>query len=466
MFEVVKDRPVLQIAMAMVGGAACQRQFDFVGLVGLPGLLFLCRNSHRWFVALGVFFLCGWGLSYAERARVAKVGGVITGWVEWPVVPQESKVSFSVVTEEGEVAALSAPSRFPVAVGERVRATGVAATPLTVSRHGELMPVYEAASLETVGPSRTPTLRRLQELRNGIDKVFIANLTHGQAQMASAMAFGEGRRVPKATREWMRRCGVYHIIVTAGLHVGIVAALIVWLTGVTRLPRTAAAGLAVALVMAYAFAAGATVPSMRAAVAIGLYLLAGLVRREPDALTALGGGAIYQVLRAPQEVGGASFVLSYVCAGSLILWMPAASAWIGKRLPRRRARLSSQLAHWAAGGLAVSAVVGLAVAPAMAYYFGEVPLLGIPANLLVVPALAPVLWSGWIGTCGSFLPGWASFWLSGVTGPCIDWILYVSEWLGGRPWSVVTVPAFSGYWIGAFYLVVFGLAKEWKHEVD
>ena len=51
-----------------------------------------------------------------------------------------------------------------------------------------------------------------------------------------------------------------------------------------------------------------------------------------------------------------------------------------------------------ADGVAITVAATLATAPLLAYHFGSVPLAGLPANLLALPAVAPAMWLGMLKT--------------------------------------------------------------------
>jgi competence protein ComEC len=60
-------------------------------------------------------------------------------------------------------------------------------------------------------------------------------------------------------------------------------------------------------------------------------------------------------------------------------------------------------------GIAITVAATVATAPLLAYHFGSVPLAGLPANLLALPAVAPAMWLGMVkatlGVAGPVLPG-------------------------------------------------------------
>src|SRR5207237_1395878 len=49
-----------------------------------------------------------------------------------------------------------------------------------------------------------------------------------------------------------------------------------------------------------------------------------------------------------------------------------------------------------AEGMALTVAATLATAPLLAYHFGAVSLVSLPANLLALPAVAPAMWLGMV----------------------------------------------------------------------
>ena len=103
----------------------------------------------------------------------------------------------------------------------------------------------------------------------------------------------------------------------------------------------------------------------------------------------------------PRATGDPGWQLSFAAvAGILTLGRPlqrclrrllAATTASGARRPSA-ARVADGLAE----GAAISVAATLATAPLLAHHFGSVPLAGMPANLLALPAVAPAMWLGMV----------------------------------------------------------------------
>src|ERR1044072_6166060 len=98
---------------------------------------------------------------------------------------------------------------------------------------------------------------------------------HEVKNFLSGIVLGLRHQTPEDIEEPFQQTGTLHLFAVAGLHVGIVAALLWMLAMVARLSRKSAAALIIPLVLFYAAVTGLHISSVRAAVMTSI-LLGGL----------------------------------------------------------------------------------------------------------------------------------------------------------------------------------------------
>jgi len=217
-----------------------------------------------------------------------------------------------------------------------------------------------------------------------------------------------------------------------------VAARIPWLAARVS-ARAVGAVAAMPAVAGYAWLTSPGAPILRSAIMAELYLVAIAVRRRFDFPTALAVAAVVVGLFEPDAPWDVSAQLSFVT----ILWI-----WSGMRLlegapaqrPRGRRRLSLRVATAALAAVTASALATLGSSPILAWHFGEVSVVGIVANPIVVPLMGwGALGCGLVGLVLAPLTAAVSspaFWLSGL---CVRLSLAVATALSDLPWAVVPV---------------------------
>ncbi|MEP0767510.1 MAG: ComEC/Rec2 family competence protein [Fimbriimonadia bacterium] len=482
MFGLLRGRPLLQAILAILIGAAAYPGLGWcvVATAGALAVVALCTR-RTWLAQLCVCAVAG-GLYAGTRAvgadrliplegseakaevvaRVLTIPATRTRFtslivsVEEGPLPQGTRVLVSTgpgfFALPGEMLRLE--GRIKPADGRYWRRQGVAAW-MSAARD----------SIQRVAPTNRPVAAAIASLRWSAERSYLRQMSPESAAMTIGIVFGDDGRVSQETREAMKRAGTYHLLAASGLNVAVVGGLLLGIFNRLRVPRRGAILSAMLGIAAYTFAAGGTPPTVRAAVALCVYLAGAALRRQPDALTALAVGAAYSFVVDPGVLRDPGFQLSYLVAGALIVWCPPGFRWLNATLPGRRERLLRQTLLWVIAGAMASVVASLAATPLLAFYFQSVPLLGPATNMVCVPLAAPILWGGLLGPAGAFIPGWEALWLRGLAAPCADWLTQIGSTVGGLSWSATAVPEFSERMLWLFFLVFFGVAREWRCDV-
>ncbi|PTA47035.1 ComEC/Rec2 family competence protein [Micromonospora sp. RP3T] len=259
--------------------------------------------------------------------------------------------------------------------GQRVTTRGRLAAP----RGGDLT----AAVLSATGPpsrhgAASWPQRAAGALRAGLQRA-CEPLPDAPGGLLPGLVVGDTSRLLPEVEEDFRATGMTHLNAVSGSNVAIVVGAVLLLARWARAgPRTAVALCGLALVGFVILVRPS--PSVVRAAAMGAIGLAALAAGRPRAaLPALAAAVAGLVLLDPDLAGDPGFALSVCATGGLLLLAP------GWRDALRRRGVPPGLAE----ALAVPAAAQLACGPVIAALSATVSLVAVPANLLVVPAVAP-----------------------------------------------------------------------------
>ena len=211
----------------------------------------------------------------------------------------------------------------------------------------------------------------------------------------SGIVLGLRHQTPEDIEEAFQQTGTLHLFAVAGLHVGIVAALLWMLATVARLSRKSAAALIIPLLLFYAAVTGLHISSVRAAVMSSILLGGFLFDRKAFVLNSLAAAAFFLLCWNTNELFSTGFQLSFAVVGAIILLADPLSAFLqhwsapDPFLPRSLVRGPRRWMHagfdWLCRGSSVSLAAWAGSLPLVLWYFHLVTPISLFANLVVVP---------------------------------------------------------------------------------
>jgi competence protein ComEC len=297
-----------------------------------------------------------------------------------------------------------------------------------------------------------------------------------------AMVIGEDAFINRPTRADFQRSGTYHVLVVSGMNVSILALVTFWFLRRLRISDLLAGAITVSLMVAYALLTALGSPVWRATLMLALYLGARLLYREKSMLNAIGAAALGLMIVNPQVLFGASFQMTF-----LYVWLVAAvgipilerttqpfvrgsrqidsisydfvlparvvqfrldlrliagrlQSFAGQRLPLPVLARSSHLLLVASELLLISIVMQIGLALPMAYYFHRATVVGLPANMLVVPLMELLM----PAAVAAMALGYVSHALAKIpvliAGAALEGIAGTVRWLGGLRAADLRVP--------------------------
>lgn len=310
----------------------------------------------------------------------------------------------------------------------------------------------------------------LFQAKNKLLNHYVTYLGAEGAGVISSMLLGERALLSDETQELYRRGGISHILAISGLHVSFIGTALYELLRKTFLGRNGAIPVACGGVLLYGSFVEAGTSTKRAVIMFLLLLLATVLGRTYDTLSAMSVSVIVILWGSPGALYTASFQLSFAAAyGASVL----AVLLRGKETGETEARIVAERENssWVRGreyirekvksmvvfGLALQAVTF----PITVYHFFEYPTYGGFLNPIVVPLMTILLLCGFLsGALGLFFPWLGYFFAGGAKG-----ILFVYEllcrWAETLPGSLLLFGRPKLWQIGLYYAVLAACVFVW-----
>jgi competence protein ComEC len=287
------------------------------------------------------------------------------------------------------------------------------------------------------GPSRVH--RAAGVLRQGLRDA-VAPLPAEERGLLPGLVDGDTSRLDLALKQDFQATGLSHLTAVSGTNVAIVLGAVLAVCGWLRIGLRWRAPLATLALLGFVVLARPS-PSVLRAGAMGLVAILALAtgsRRQ--AAPALCAAVIGLLLLSPELAAQPGFALSTFATAALILVAPVWRDRLARRMPR-----------WLAEAIAVPAAAQLACTPVVVAISGSLGLLAVPANLLVVPAVAPATVLGVLAAL--IAPVWlpaaqAVAWLGYVP---VHWLVVVARTGARQPGAGTSLP--QG-WVGVGLVAV------------
>ncbi|MEK7764556.1 MAG: DNA internalization-related competence protein ComEC/Rec2 [Nitrospirota bacterium] len=243
--------------------------------------------------------------------------------------------------------------------------------------------------------------------RSSIRLAAVQTLSQPALGLYVGIIIGDRGYLDQDLRDQFMATGTVHLLSISGSHLGLVALLIFavvrwatlllpsdWLLVLSRkiTPTRLAAVCTLLPVASYACLAGAELATMRSLLMMTVGLSAIWLGQERRLFHALSAAAVGILLHDPQALFDISFQLSFLSVVAIAGWFswPTAAAAEAEELPSQPSLLRT-CARWGIDSVVMSGVVTLVTVPLVAYYFNQLPWLGLFTNVVAVPVMGILL---------------------------------------------------------------------------
>ncbi|MBA2240254.1 MAG: ComEC/Rec2 family competence protein [Solirubrobacterales bacterium] len=386
------------------------------------------------------------------RVEPGSSGGV-TGWVDAVPRRADGRVRVEVETADGRVAVEAPEPVGELPVGAELSATGRIREPSELEaayleRHG-VARILQARSIRLTGAARGGPAGALDSVRNRAEAALGTVAADGEAALLRGFVLGQDDRIDPLTVDEFKRSGLAHLLAVSGQNIVLLAILatgVLALAGVSLRNRLL---IVVALIAIYVPVAGAG-PSIQRAGVMGIAgLVAALASRPASRWYAVGLAALVTLALDPRATADVGWQLSFAAVVGILLLVAPLRRLLLPPAPAPATPIRRALCE----GLAVTLAASLATAPLMAHHFDAVSVTSLLANLLVLPAVAPVMWLGMAAALLGQLPWLPVEPLVWLASHLVAYIAQVAHWLAAPDWAQLEAGISSPLLVAAIYAV-------------
>lgn len=298
-----------------------------------------------------------------------------------------------------------------------------------------------------------PVRRTLFAFKRSFLRNIEAVIPDPQSSLLGGLVVGAKQTLGEELLTDFRATGIVHIVVLSGYNVTIVAEAI--MRTLSFLPQAASMTLGATAIVFFAVMTGAGATIVRASIMALLVILARATGRTYAMTRALFLAGFLMVLQNPKIlVFDTSFQLSFVATLGLIYLAPKLEEYFGW-MPTRW-----QLREFLTATIATQ----LFVLPILLYKMGELSLVAVPVNLLILPTVPIVMLVGFITGMVGFVGTLFALPFAYVTHFILTYQLIVVDLFAGLPFASLTISNVPFWAVLLSYSALILLILRWKRK--
>lgn len=202
------------------------------------------------------------------------------------------------------------------------------------------------------------------------------NMNEENSAFAYSIFLGDKTRVASDIKQAFSYAGISHIIAVSGLHVTFLTAIIYFVIGLFKGGRKTKFFVTTPILFIYCMLCGFTSSVLRASFMSIIFMLADVLGLQYDSISSLSLAGVLILLVFPLNLFNLGFQLSFMCVFTIITLANRMTRVLVNRL---------KFPKWLASSFSISLCVTLGTLPLCANVLGEVSIISVLSNLIVIP---------------------------------------------------------------------------------
>lgn len=263
-----------------------------------------------------------------------------------------------------------------------------------------------------------------EKIKVKIKQVLMFGFSNENAELMYSGMFGDKAELNETYKNSFQLSGVAHLLAVSGLHVGIIVGILSLFCKLCHIKNWYKVVLIGSVLLFYMYICNFATSVIRASIMSLVLLMAPLFRRKYDTLSAIGLAGIICFIIDPFMPFDIAAMMSFSCVVGICLFSPS----ISKVLAR------TKMPKYINQSLSISLSTTIYLMFIMAYFFNNMNLISIIANVLLIPLFTIAFSASFVvGFLGIIFPplGYILYPLNYL----IDFIALVSNVLGNLPFA-------------------------------
>ena len=272
-----------------------------------------------------------------------------------------------------------------------------------------------------------PILKYIYLFREKLKNRIIEKMPLDTGAFMRAILLGDRSELPKDMQICFKNSGTMHVLAISGLHVGIIAAVLLFIFRIFGVKREISYLCTMMFLVFFSFMTLLRPSVVRAVIMACIIIIGRLLGKRTDIYNSLSAAAVFILVRNPKDFFNVGFQLSFAAVLSIAYLTPRLTRFI-KYKPH------SYIVKWFYTSLMVSFSAWIGTFPLILYYFNIVTPVSVIANLFILPLIFIVLLIGMLFFPLSYLPFFSSLAVT-LNNICINFVFLMADFFSSLRFS-------------------------------
>ena len=316
---------------------------------------------------------------------------------------------------------------------------------------------------EKLGVEKTVLERILQKINNSREMVLNVHrnyISSPNLEILGGIVFGEDAvSPPDNIKQSFVNSGLLHILAASGMNVAFIYSFFFFLLNLCKVPFKVNIGVCILAVLTYVLMTGLGASVIRAALMLLFVLVGKLIDRDAHSISLLSFVAFLMLIYNPMYINDVGFQLSFIVTFGLLVMTPYLI------------RSENRFINCIIGSITIPIIAQLWVIPIQIFYFNNISIYSVFANIMSVPILYVISFGGFISSVLSIifmhislLANFVCHSFDLILNPLITLLVNISDFWGNLPNSTMQTTHPNPFQIIVYYLLLLNITYLFDKE--
>lgn len=294
------------------------------------------------------------------------------------------------------------------------------------------------------------TMQKINNYRENVINIHSKYLKSPNLEILGGIVFGDDAvSPPQNIKQSFINSGLLHILAASGMNVAFIYTFFFAIMSLFRINFKTKVSLGIVTVVIYSLMTGLGASVIRAACMLIFVLLGKLIDRDAHSISLLSFVALLMLIYNPMYINDVGFQLSFIVTFGILVMAPAV------------VRFKNKFLDFLAGTVAIPIIAQLWVIPIQIFYFNNISLYSVFANIMSVPILMVLSFGGFVSSLLCAIKPLASFIcqvFDFILNPLLTLLVNISDFWGQLPHSTMQTTHPSVFQIFVYYGILLCIA--------